>query len=72
MASGRFQYSWMTLGPLIWISPTVPGSAEPASGSAGSAIRTSVKKCGSPDEPALSRDRAAGSVVAPGAVSVMP
>ena len=70
MASGRFQYWWMTLGPLIWISPTVPGAARARR--QRSAIRTSVKKCGSPDDPALSRDRAAGSVVAPGAVSVMP
>jgi hypothetical protein len=68
-ASGRFQYCLMTFGPERRISPCSPG---PTSCPAGSTIFTSLKKCGSPEEPAFSRDFAAGRLVAPGEVSVIP
>ena len=69
MASGRCQYPAMTFGPRTWISPTWPGGSSRPS---ASAMRTSVKKCGSPAEPAFSREYRGCRLVAPGEVSVMP
>ena len=48
VASSSPQYSRKTLGPRVWISPGSPArSRRPAS----SRRRTSVKKCGGPEEP---------------------
>jgi hypothetical protein len=66
VASGSCQYPAMTFGPWIWISPASPaGSGSPA----GSAMRMSVKKCGSPADPALAREYRGCRLVAPGEVS---
>ena len=59
----------MTLGPATTISPVSPAGAGVRS---GRTTCTSVKKCGTPAEPALDSTCAASSSSAPGEVSVIP